>query len=420
MTDPEIERFVREWNRSLVDADRAAAEALRGEGYVLVSPEGGALTAEQELAFLGDADYRASAIDLVRMTAERDGERATVTVENRVAGRIEGETVKETHVWRLDCRRSGGTWTARRAELSRSGRVPARPSGSRPRGLRRLAGRAARRLGFRRPREIWSRAVAFGRLAYLPYRPGDDYILPPRPAQPPREPDGGFAIPPEALWTDARYSAHGDQQVAAMLALVEASGLAFRDGDRILDLGCGPGRMIRHLEPLAGRCEIWGVDIDAESILWCQRHLSPPFHFATTTKVPHLPFADASFRFVYCGSLFTHIDDLADSWLLELRRILAPDGRLYLTLHDEHTIALLESGRYARSEMAQGLRASPTYQAAKSGFAMFTIGRDSDSQVFYDRGWFARRAAPSFDILSITDEAYYYQSGYVLAPRGRG
>jgi ubiquinone/menaquinone biosynthesis C-methylase UbiE len=222
------------------------------------------------------------------------------------------------------------------------------------------------------------------------------------------------------LWTDARYSAHGGKQVAAMLALVEASGLAFRDGDRILDLGCGPGRMIRHLRPLAERCEIWGLDIDAEAILWCQSHLSPPFHFATTTKVPHLPFADGSVRFVYCGSLFTHIDDLADAWLLELRRILAPDGRLYLTLHDDRTVELLEEGRYARSDMAQSLRASPTYQAAKAGFAMFAIGRDSESQVFYARDWFARRAAPSFDILSVTDEAYYYQTGYVLAPKARG
>jgi len=419
MTDPEIERFVHEWNRSLVEADRSAAVALRGEGYTFVAPDDGELTAEQELAYLGNPDFRATAIDLVRMTVERDGDRAAVTIENRVAGRIEGVSANETHVWRLDCCRRDGAWTARRAELSRPGQVRAGAGGSRQKSLRRLAGRTARRLGFRRPREIWSRAVAFGRLAYLPYRPGEDYILPPQPERPPREADGGFAIPPEALWTDARYSAHGDQQVAAMLALVEASGLAFRDGDRILDLGCGPGRMIRHLEPLAERCEIWGVDIDAKSILWCQRHLSPPFHFATTTKVPHLPFADGSFRFVYCGSLFTHIDDLADAWLLELRRILAPDGRLYLTLHDERTVELLESGQYARSEMAQGLRASPTYQAAKTGFAMFTIGRDSDSQVFYDRGWFARRAAPSFDILSITDEAYYYQSGYVLAPKQR-
>jgi SAM-dependent methyltransferase len=420
MTDPELELFAREWNRCLAEADRRGAAALRGEGYELIVPEGEVLTADQEVAYIGDEDFRTPAVALVRMAAERDGDRAILTLENRVSGRIEGVPVRETHVWRLDCRRADGTWTARRAELTRSGRAPLRPDRPRQGGFRRLAGRAARRLGFRRPREIWSRAVAFGRLAYLPYRPGDDFILPPAPSEPPRTAEGGFPVPPESLWTDARYSAHGDKQVAAMLGLVEESGLAFRDGDRILDLGCGPGRMIRHLLPLAEKCEIWGVDIDSESILWCQRHLSPPFHFATTTKVPHLPFADGSFRFVYCGSLFTHIDDLADSWLLELRRILAPDGRLFLTLHDDRTVALLEAGRYAKSDMARALRASPTYQAAvKTGFAMFAIGRDSDSQIFYARDWFERRAAPSFAILSVTDEAYYYQTGYVLAPRGR-
>jgi len=410
MADPALEAFAGEWNRTLAEGDLAGAAGLRSAEYRVALPDGTMLDRAQELAFLASGKIAFRRVTLRRLDCARDGDRAALTLENRIEAEVEGEAVKSLYRYRLDCRFSDGRWQSVEARIE-DVEEPRAGGGRRLlSGLRRLPGRAAWRLGLRRP-------VDLPRLAWLPYRPGEDYILPP--AEPRRDGDD-LPVPPEALWTDAHYAAQGEAQVAAMLAIVEASGLVFAEGDRILELGCGPGRMIRHLLPLAGRCEIWGADISAESILWCQRNLSPPFHFVTTTKLPHLPFADASFRFVYCGSLFTHIDDLADSWLLELRRILAPDGRLFLTLHDNRTVELLGAPRYARSPMARELRTSPTFQAARDqGFAMFTIGRDSDSQVFYDRDWFARRAEPAFDIVSETEEAYYYQTAYLLKPKGR-
>jgi ubiquinone/menaquinone biosynthesis C-methylase UbiE/ketosteroid isomerase-like protein len=411
MADAEISAFVREWNRALLERDLDAAAALRADGYWTALPGGERLGRAEELALLADAGAAFSRVEAGAIEVERDGGEATVRFESRIEGTFEGEAVDRAYRYTLSCRKGEDGWQALSARVEELGGAQEAPRRRGP-SLRRLAGRVARRLGLRDP----ARKATLPKLAWIPYRPGEDFIVPPHE---PDDPAADLPVPPESLWTDARYSAHGGKQVAAMLALVEASGLSFRDGDLILDLGCGPGRMIRHLRPVAGRCEIWGLDIDAEAILWCQRHLSPPFHFATTTKLPHLPFADGSVRFVYCGSLFTHIDDLADSWLLELRRILAPDGRLFLTLHDDRTVELLEEGRYARSDMARSLRDSPTFQAAKAAFAMFAIGRDSDSQVFYSRDWFERRIAPSFDILSTTDEAYYYQTGYVLAPKAR-
>ena len=142
--------------------------------------------------------------------------------------------------------------------------------------------------------------------------------------------------------------------------------------------------------------------------------MSPPFHFATTTKVPHLPFEDWSFQFIYCASVFTHIDDLADAWLLELRRILAPGGRLYLTIHDEHTVALFESGRYRFADIVRYMQSAAVYQEAKQSFGMFTIGRDNASQVFYDLGYFTKSLRSIFDVLSVTREAYFYQTAILL------
>lgn len=161
-----------------------------------------------------------------------------------------------------------------------------------------------------------------------------------------------------------------------------------------------------------------GVDISAEHIYWCKQHLSPPFNFATTTKIPHLPFADRSFQFIYCGSVFTHIDDLADAWLLELDRILAPEGRLYVTIHDSHTVELFERGRYDSAEIVRHIKSSEIYQQSKSSFGMFTAGRDADSLVFYDAGYFSKTLRPMFDVISITPEAYFYQTALLLKRRG--
>jgi SAM-dependent methyltransferase len=52
--------------------------------------------------------------------------------------------------------------------------------------------------------------------------------------------------------------------------------------------------------------------------------------------MPHLPFPDASIDFIYGISVFTHIKYLWDAWLLELKRVLKPNGLLLQTIHAEH------------------------------------------------------------------------------------
>ncbi len=256
-------------------------------------------------------------------------------------------------------------------------------------------------------------AHTFSELAYIPYKAGEDFALPP--ARPAGEAiPAELPVPPEELWLGYNYPVHGKAHVGKMLELVYASGFSFREGDRILDLGCGAGRMIRHLRDLSETCEIWGTDISSEHVYWCKQNLSPPFNFATTTKTPHLPFEDRSFQLVYCGSVFTHIDDLADAWLLELRRILAPEGRLYLTIHDNHTVELFESGRHDFADVVRRVKSREVYQRSKDSFGMFAVGRDNDSQVFYDTEYFSKMLRPTFDILSVTPEAYFYQTAFLL------
>lgn len=230
----------------------------------------------------------------------------------------------------------------------------------------------------------------------------------------------GLAIPPKDLWlgygsVKEEYLSWGKLQVEKMLEIVEKTGFDFSAGKRILDLGCGAGRMIRWLKPLTDKCEIWGTDISSEHIYWANNYLKPPFNFATTTTLPHLPFEDRYFDFIYGGSVFTHIDDLADSWLLELRRVLNKDGLMYITLHDRNSIRLLDSHAiWKDSWLAKFMNGIPLYSENKDDFGIIVGGRGPASQVFYDIDYFKNSVKSIFDVLSVNEEAYGYQTAVVL------
>lgn len=410
--DSEIQAFLAEWNRCALDKDVAGAARLRAEDYELTLPNGSVLSREREAAWLASPGTMLGALETLDVKVEREGESALVVTEIRVESQAGPAPMNAPFRCRMTLGLRDGEWRASSLVVERAGRWEnderAKRGPSLPKRAVGWLGRKVRRLVVGRP-------ATFQDLAYLPYRPGSDYALPPH--RDSRGETGELPIPPRSLWQGYHYPAHGQGQVRRMLDIVEASGFAPERGHRILDFGCGGGRLIRHLAHLADRCDIWGTDISAEHVNWCRLNLSPPFHFATTTKVPHLPFEDRSFNLIYCGSVFTHIDDLADAWLLELHRILAPGGRLYLTLHDEHTIRLFNQAPYAEAPYVRKIVATRTFRESEGRSGMFTVDRDEESQVFYESSFFARILTPMFDTLSVTPEAYFYQTAWLLGRR---
>jgi SAM-dependent methyltransferase len=185
------------------------------------------------------------------------------------------------------------------------------------------------------------------KVIYLPYKKGIDSFVVPKENGSYEVCSQGLPIPPKKLWLGYGKNSdeylYGYQQIDKMIEILDDSVFFLKEGFKVLDFGCGAGRMIRWLKSYSDICEIWGTDISSDHIFWANKYLRPPFNFATTTTVPHLPFKDNYFNLIYCGSVFTHIDDLTDAWLLELRRILAPDGRLYFTIQDKNSIELIKS-----------------------------------------------------------------------------
>lgn len=235
--------------------------------------------------------------------------------------------------------------------------------------------------------------------------------------------DGAIQVPPKDLWegygeTAEDYLRSGEEDVAGMVKILYSAGLQIDDMSRVLDFGCAAGRMLRHFPARRPAAELWGVDIKARPITWCQQHFAPPFRFATMTTSPHLPFEDNYFDLIYSGSVFTHIADLADAWLLELKRILRSGGLMYVTVHDGHTIELLR-GRYRNRSgyrflngMIKRLDAETSFLSTR--YACFFIGQEPAVQVFYDIEYLTEKWSRFLNIVSVTEEAYGYQTALVL------
>lgn len=103
------------------------------------------------------------------------------------------------------------------------------------------------------------------------------------------------------------------------------------DGQTILDFGCGSGRVLRCFLSEPG-VHLTGCDIHQPSVAWMQANFPAAIRLYANSETPPLPENDDTFDLIYCGSVFSHLTDWAP-WLLELNRILKPDGALIASVH---------------------------------------------------------------------------------------
>jgi SAM-dependent methyltransferase len=100
-----------------------------------------------------------------------------------------------------------------------------------------------------------------------------------------------------------------------------------------LDFGCGCGRLLLAAVPRWPHIRWTGSDVDERGIKWCAAHLRGA-RVVVNPPLPPLPFKDGEFDLIWCGSVFTHLDEeRQDAWLAELKRTLAPDGHLLASVH---------------------------------------------------------------------------------------
>jgi len=102
-----------------------------------------------------------------------------------------------------------------------------------------------------------------------------------------------------------------------------------KEGDKVLDLGCGNGYF--YDEVINKRADYTGADVSENQLKVCKR-LHPDAHLVLTEPLK-LSFDDNTFDKIFCLSTIHHIPshEFQLDFLKEINRILKKDGRLYLT-----------------------------------------------------------------------------------------
>lgn len=135
--------------------------------------------------------------------------------------------------------------------------------------------------------------------------------------------------------------------------------------DKVLDVGCGIGRMAVPLTKFLTEGEYYGFDVMPYAIKWARKEISsryPNFHFKLVdvynkeynpkgkihTTSFKFPFPDENFTFVFLTSVFTHMQKASvEHYFSEIARVLKKGGRTLITwfLLNQESLQLIKAGR---------------------------------------------------------------------------
>ena len=122
--------------------------------------------------------------------------------------------------------------------------------------------------------------------------------------------------------------------------------LDVRDGDRVVEVGCGNGGLLGHVLSMAKGMHYTGVEISVEMVEEAKRFNAPFLAAGRAEYVllgesrSRLPFADGSFDRALSVNTVYFQEDLV-GWLGEMRRVLAPSSRLCLSFAERRFMASL-------------------------------------------------------------------------------
>jgi SAM-dependent methyltransferase len=169
--------------------------------------------------------------------------------------------------------------------------------------------------------------------------------------------DGSIIPSPDNRWCGAAFK--NDQfylQSAEEEALRLVSKFKCTSQSRVLDVGCGQGRLAIGLLRIIGELEYLGLDIDKSSIEWCQRYIErfhPTYRFQhldlynerynkNGIKIDdnfHFDIENDAFDIIYLYSVFSHTpEEDMRTYLREFYRILTQKGFVFFTTFIEENV----------------------------------------------------------------------------------
>ncbi|AGK47017.1 methyltransferase domain protein [Burkholderia thailandensis MSMB121] len=119
--------------------------------------------------------------------------------------------------------------------------------------------------------------------------------------------------------------------------------------ERVLDIPCGHGRVLRHLVNLFPDAEIYASDIDRSGVDFCRDTLGA-IGIYSNEDMTAVDF-DTTFDLIWVGSLFTHTSrTVTRKWLEHLAKFLTENGIIVATVHGRWCETVAKKSPYINVE----------------------------------------------------------------------
>ncbi len=187
-------------------------------------------------------------------------------------------------------------------------------------------------------------------------------------------------------------------------AYVDYAGRPIAPHRKLLDFGCGWGRVLRLFMKDIHPSNLFGTD-STSRFLFDARRCNPALSFLPCDPVPPMVLAPETLDYVISWSVFSHLDEFyATRWVEEFHRLLKPGGLVLLTTQSRRFIQFCAEMRVRR---ISGVRLEhPWYEVCADSF---TDEHAANSR--YEAGAFLH---------SSTEEAPHVGAHYgeAIIPRG--
>lgn len=171
----------------------------------------------------------------------------------------------------------------------------------------------------------------------------------------------------------------------------------------ILDWGCGPARVTRHLPTLMSGSKVYGTDYNPNTITWCNAHI-PDITFVNNTLNGKLNFEAAYFDGIIGISIFTHLSEENHRfWIDELHRVLKKDGIAFLTTAGEAFKIQMTDNEISQFEAGHLVLRGNTFEGHRTFAA------------FQPKTYFTKLLSTNFDILEFkagTEQSWGIEQDY--------
>jgi len=210
-------------------------------------------------------------------------------------------------------------------------------------------------------------------------------------------------------------------------ALKRYQGKRVADYPRVLDFGCGCGRILQNLiRGKASELGFYGSDVNVGAIEWMKAHYDEG-HFAVNHFDPPMPFQDNSFDLVFSFSVFTHLNEVGQFlWLSDIHRVLRPGGCALLTVHGSEALQMFIDGepdpsRSMRERLKKDKEAGvqdflfEPYEDFSSDSEKYPGIRDTYGLTFHSRSYLREKWGAIFDFIGVyPEEGLSFQDVVVL------